>query len=205
MLKRFVDVTISAIVVSLTSPIWLAAAAAIWIESGRPILFRQQRVGRGFTTFKILKFRTMSPAVSGPSVTVAGDKRITRVGRFLRATKVDELPQFWNVLRGDMSIVGPRPELQHYVELFRQRYDNILTVRPGITDLASIRYRNEEEILARSDNPLRCYQEEVLPRKLDLADQYLRERSTWRDAIIIAKTVFEVLAPSVHYSDIHKN
>jgi lipopolysaccharide/colanic/teichoic acid biosynthesis glycosyltransferase len=128
----------------------------------------------------------------GPLVTVAGDRRIGRVGRFLRLTKIDELPQFWNVLRGDMSVVGPRPEVPVYVQLYKQRYLSILSVNPGVTDLASIHFRNEEMLLAQSQDPLREYRERVLPIKLDLADKYLQERSIISDMAIIARTVIAI-------------
>ena len=129
----------------------------------------------------------------GPSVTIAGDNRITRVGKLLRRTKLDELPQFWNVLRGDMSLVGPRPEVPGYVELFRERYRTILTVRPGITDLASIKFRNEEQILSSSREPLREYAEHVLPVKLDLAEEYVRTRSVFTDISILFRTAVAIV------------
>lgn len=194
-LKRCIDIGLSIGILLLTAPIWMAVAVAVWLESGRPVLFRQQRVGKNFICFQILKFRTMRVGSSGPSVTVRGDARITKVGRFLRASKIDELPQFWNVLRGDMSIVGPRPEIPEYVELFKSRYKKVLTLRPGITDLASLRYRNEEAILAQSQNPIAVYQSRILPAKLDLADQYLRERSAFRDVAIILQTAMTALWP----------
>jgi lipopolysaccharide/colanic/teichoic acid biosynthesis glycosyltransferase len=134
---------------------------------------------------------------SGPLVTVGGDRRISKVGRFLRFTKIDELPQFWNVLRGDMSVVGPRPEISVYVEFYKERYRNILAVRPGITDLASILFRDEEEVLAQSRDPLREYLERVLPIKLDLADKYIQDRSTFGDFAIIVRTAIAVLMASI--------
>jgi len=130
----------------------------------------------------------MRTGVSGPSITIAGDRRITRLGGMLRAAKLDELPQLWNVLRGDMSLVGPRPEIPEYVEQFKARYERILAIRPGITDLASIRFRNEEEILAASPEPLREYVERVLPLKLDLADEYLQTASLFGDLSILLQT-----------------
>ena len=200
-LKRCMDVMISLAVLVVTSPLWVVIALAVWLESGRPILFRQQRVGKDFSSFEILKFRTMRVAATCPSLTVAGDNRISRVGRFLRLTKADEFPQFWNVLRGDMSVVGPRPEVPKYVELFKARYRNILAVRPGITDLASIRYRNEEAILAQSQDPLREYEEHILPIKLDLAEQYLRKQSFLSDLSIIVQTAVATLCPSAFDQD----
>ena len=187
-LKRAFDLLLSSVILVLVSPVMALAALAILLESGGPIFFSQVRVGRQFREFRILKFRTMVVRNDGPSVTVAGDRRITKIGAILRKTKFDELPQFWNVIRGDMSIVGPRPEVPEYVDLFRERYQRILSVRPGITDFASIYYRNEEELLSHSNNPLMEYRNRVLPAKLDLADKYIRERSAWRDLRIIAQT-----------------
>jgi lipopolysaccharide/colanic/teichoic acid biosynthesis glycosyltransferase len=131
----------------------------------------------------------------GPSLTVGGDSRISNVGRILRFTKIDEFPQFWNVLRGEMSVVGPRPEVPEYVELYKERYRSILAVRPGITDLASIYFRDEEAILARSRDPLSEYRERILPAKLDLADKYIRERSVVGDFAIIVRTAIATLFP----------
>ena len=122
---------------------------------------------------------------AGPGITVAGDPRITGVGRFLRAAKLYELPQFWNVLCGDMRLVGPRPELPEYVEMYKDRYRNVLAIRPGITDAASIRFRDEERVLARSADPLREYAERLLPAKLALAERYVRDRSLLGDVAIL--------------------
>jgi lipopolysaccharide/colanic/teichoic acid biosynthesis glycosyltransferase len=195
LLKRAFDLLLSAVILVLMSPVMAIAVLSILLESGRPVFFSQVRVGRQFRKFRILKFRTMVVRNDGPSVTVAGDRRITKIGAILRKSKLDELPQFWNVIRGDMSIVGPRPEVPEYVDLFRQRYQRILSVRPGITDFASIYYRNEEELLSRSNNPLTEYRNRVLPAKLDLADKYIRERSAWRDLRIIALTALVAFWP----------
>jgi lipopolysaccharide/colanic/teichoic acid biosynthesis glycosyltransferase len=192
-LKRSLDVVGSALALLLLSPILIAAAFAVWLDSGTPILFRQTRVGLGFRQFDILKFRTMRVQMSGPSITVAGDARITRVGKLLRATKLDELPQFWNVLMGDMSLVGPRPEVPKYVDMFQERYQRILKVRPGITDIASIRFRDEEKLLAKGADPLREYVQNVLPLKLDLADEYVSTRSLRLDCLILFKTLLVIL------------
>jgi lipopolysaccharide/colanic/teichoic acid biosynthesis glycosyltransferase len=191
-LKRGTDIALSSLVLLLLSPILAAVAVSVWLDSGRPVLFRQTRVGLRFVPFQIVKFRTMR-AACGPAITVAGDSRVTRVGRFLRGTKLDEIPQFWNVLRGHMSIVGPRPEVPKYVELFRERFQRVLTVRPGITDLASIRFRNEEEILSRSPDPLREYAERILPAKLDLADQYVCTRTGFKDISIMLRTATSII------------
>jgi lipopolysaccharide/colanic/teichoic acid biosynthesis glycosyltransferase len=138
----------------------------------------------------------MRTGPSGSLITVAGDSRITRFGRLLRNAKLDEVPQFWNVLRGDMSVVGPRPEVPEYVDLYHERYRKILTVRPGITDLASIQFRNEETILAMSRDPLRDYRERILPMKLDLADKYLQTRSIFGDFAIIVRTAMIIVRGS---------
>jgi lipopolysaccharide/colanic/teichoic acid biosynthesis glycosyltransferase len=186
--KRMVDVLFSCVGLVIAFPPLALAAIAILVESGWPVLFRQVRVGRHFQPFHILKLRTMRTDRLGPTVTSDGDRRITNVGRVLRKIKLDEIPQFWNVLRGEMSIVGPRPEVAEYVTLFESRYRQILTVRPGITDLASIRYRNEELELGRSKDPLREYRERILPAKLDLAERYVREQSLLTDFAIIWQT-----------------
>lgn len=193
LLKRCIDVVVSALALLLLAPAIVVIAFAVWVSSGRPILFRQRRVGIRFREFEILKFRTMQVQTGGPQVTVAGDARITRIGRLLRAAKLDELPQLWNVFVGDMSLVGPRPEVPKYVNMFRERYQRILTVRPGITDFASIRFRNEEKILANGSDPVNEYIKSVLPMKLDLADEYLKERSLRLDCSILFKTVLVIL------------
>lgn len=195
LLKRAMDVLVSAAILFLISPVMAVVALCVLFESGRPVLFSQVRVGRGFRKFRILKFRSMRVQNDGPSVTVADDRRITKVGAILRRTKLDELPQFWNVIRGEMSIVGPRPEVPQYVDLFRDRYERILTVRPGITDIASIHYRDEENLLAECENPLIDYQERILPAKLDLAEQYIRERSLAGDLRIIGQSALAAFGP----------
>lgn len=195
-MKRLFDVFVSAVVLVAVSPLLLVVSVAIVADSGFPVFFSQERVGRGFRRFRLRKFRTMRTGTPGSSITVAGDSRITGIGRTLRKSKLDEIPQFWNVLRGEMSVVGPRPEVQEYVELYRERYRKVLSVRPGITDLASIHFRNEEAILAASEDPLREYRERVLPMKLDLADRYLETQSFYRDFAIIARTAKVVLRGS---------
>jgi lipopolysaccharide/colanic/teichoic acid biosynthesis glycosyltransferase len=193
LLKRCVDIALSSLALMLLSPILAVIAVVVWLDSGSPVVFRQERVGLRFRRFHILKFRTMRVQNGGPTVTVAGDARVTRVGRFLRRTKLDEVLQFWNVLRGHMSIVGPRPEVPQYVELFRERYGVILTVRPGITDLASIHFCNEEEVLSRTGDPLRKYAECVLPAKLDLAEQYVSTHTVFGDISILFRTATSIV------------
>jgi len=201
LLKRVFDLLLGAGILVLLSPVLGVVALAILFESGRPILFSQVRVGRHFRHFRILKFRTMQVQNNGPSITVAGDRRITRIGAILRKSKLDELPQFWNVIRGDMSIVGPRPEVPEYVDLFRERYRHILTIRPGITDFASIYYRDEERVLSNSRDPFIEYRDRVLPEKLDLAEKYIRERSLIRDVeIIVQSAIVSFWPPAVSRS-----
>jgi lipopolysaccharide/colanic/teichoic acid biosynthesis glycosyltransferase len=192
-MKRLLDILASAAGLLVLSPLFLCVAAAIFLDSGLPVLYSQQRVGRGFKQFRLFKFRSMRVQSSGPAVTVAGDTRVTRIGKVLRSAKIDELPQFWNVLCGEMSLVGPRPEVPEYVEFYKDRYRSILSVRPGITDLASIHFRNEEAILAASNDPLRDYRERVLPIKLDLADEYIRTQTTFGDVSLIVRTAIALL------------
>ncbi len=194
MIKRGFDVLASLTGLVLLSPVLAVVALAIKLTSPGPVFFRQERVGRGFRRFEILKFRTMVPDAPklGGQLTAGEDPRITRVGRLLRKTKLDELPQLINVLKGDMSFVGPRPEVPRYVEIFRDDYRELLTVRPGITDLASLKYRDESEVLGRSSDPETTYVEQVLPEKIALGKQYLRRSSLWFDVGLIFKTLFRL-------------
>lgn len=191
MIKRLIDVIASGIALVMVSPLLAIAALAIKLTSPGPVLFRQERVGRGFRSFRILKLRTMRASRPGEDrqVTAEGDPRVTAVGRVLRRIKADELPQLVNVLRGDMSLVGPRPEVPRYVEMFRRDYEEILQCRPGITDLASIKYRDEESILAAAADPEQAYVTTVLPDKIALAKEYVRTRSTLLDLRIVMRTL----------------
>ena len=155
MMKRLFDIVVAFAGLLLLAPLFLLVALVIKLDSPGPVFFRQERMGKGFRPFFIYKFRTMVQDASrmGRAITSSTDPRITRVGRILRKTKVDEFPQLINVLRGEMSFVGPRPEVREYVELFRRDYEEIVKVAPGITDLASIQYRYEAEILGNSGNP----------------------------------------------------
>lgn len=192
MLKRTFDVLASGSGLILLSPFLLLAAILVKLTSRGPALFRQERMGRGGRPFFILKFRTMvadAPRL-GRQITCGADPRITTVGKLLRKTKIDELPQLFNVLQGDMSLVGPRPEVRKYVELFAADYEEILRVRPGITDLASIKYFDEAAILGSADDPEAEYVRRVLPEKIALARQYVRERSMRLDIIIILGTIW---------------
>ncbi len=178
------------------SPVLAAASLAVVIEDGRPILFRQVRVGRRGRPFQLLKFRSMRTAHSGTRITAAGDRRVTRTGRILRKFKLDELPQLWNVVRGDISLIGPRPEVPAFVDPADGTWQQILEVRPGITDLATLVYRNEEEILGGHPDPEYLYRHEVLPAKLRLNLLYMRNRSLVTDARLLFLTVYLSLVPA---------
>lgn len=195
--KRALDITASAVGLAATWPLLAAIAVAVKVDSKGPVLFGHERVGRGGRRFRTWKFRSMvsDAEQAGPPITTGGDRRVTRVGRVLRATKLDELPQLVNVLVGEMSLVGPRPEVQRYVDLFADDYRRVLAVRPGITDEASIEFRNEEEILARATDPEREYREVVLPRKLELNKEYVRDPSLERDLSILLRTLMKVVMP----------
>ncbi len=170
----------------LLALLWLLVIA----ESGLPGLFRQRRVGLGGRDFILFKFRSMTIRRGSEQGTFdAGSAaRVTRVGQFMRKTKLDELPQLWNVLVGNMSLVGPRPEVRKWVEAYPDRWANVLTVRPGITDPAAIEFRNEEELLASVPDPEAYYRDIILPRKLDLYEKYVASRSFWGDIRILNGT-----------------
>jgi lipopolysaccharide/colanic/teichoic acid biosynthesis glycosyltransferase len=193
-LKRCFDFAAAFTGLVLLSPVYLLIALAVRFTSRGPIFFLQERVGREFRRFRIYKFRTMvvdAPKL-GLQITAGEDPRITRVGRFLRKWKLDELPQLINVLKGEMSLVGPRPEVPRYVEMFREDYACVLSVRPGITDPASLKYRDEAAILAQSSNPEETYVREILPEKISLAKQYVAQASLRGDIALIWKTIRHV-------------
>jgi len=193
--KRALDVIVAGVGLILLGPLFAVAAVLIKADSPGPVFFRQERIGRGFRPFQIYKFRTMVKDAprKGGVLTVSGDSRITRIGEMLRQTKIDEVPQLINILRGDMSLVGPRPEVRQYVELFREQYETILAVRPGLTDLASIKYRDESAILARSENPEQEYIKGILPDKLRLGEEYVRRSSLVLDLTLIFKTILALI------------
>jgi lipopolysaccharide/colanic/teichoic acid biosynthesis glycosyltransferase len=193
-LKRIIDVCVAAVGLVVLSWLFAIVALVVRVTSSGPVFFCQERLGRGFRPFRIYKFRTMAQDAprGGSLVTFGADPRITPVGRVLRATKIDELPQLINVLAGDMSLVGPRPEVRKYVEMFHDDYAEILRVRPGITDPASIKYRHEAEILGRAADPEKEYTERILPEKIRLAKEYAQNASLWLDFVIILKTIHVV-------------
>ena len=195
MSKRLFDVLAAACGLLLLAPVLLAIALWIRLDSPGPALFRQQRVGRHGRLFNIYKFRTMADRPDdGRQLTVGGDPRITRAGRFLRRTKLDELPQLLNVLEGTMSLVGPRPEVPRYVDRYPPAVrQTVLSVAPGITDLAAILFKDENDILGRAPDPERAYVETILPVKLEYYQRYVRERSFWLDLRILFRTLAAIL------------
>ena len=194
--KRAMDVLISGAALCVLWPVFLLIALAIVIDDPGPVFYRQVRVGRGGKEFRIFKFRSRIADADrkGLQITVGRDSRITRVGALLRKTKLDELAQLINVFLGQMSFVGPRPEVPRYVALYTPVQRQVLLVRPGITDYASIAYRNENDLLAGADDPERMYIEEIMPAKLELNMRYLHEISPLCDVKLIFKTIAAVLA-----------
>ena len=177
-------------------PVVAVAAVLVRATSRGPALFRQERVGLGGKSFTLFKLRTMRLSESGPQVTARGDDRITPIGRVLRQSKLDELPQLWNVVKGDMSLVGPRPEVPRYVDPRDPSWREVLGVRPGITDPVTLRLRDEETLLAGVDgDPERFYRERLLPEKLREYLLYLQTRTAWTDVEVLYKTVLAILSP----------
>lgn len=190
-LKRSIDVTFAFTGLLLISPVFLIIAFFIKLDSRGPVIFKQERMGKGGRVFVMYKFRTMivGNGSGNKLITSKGEKRITRAGRLLRKLKVDELPQLINIIKGEMSFVGPRPEVAKYVEMFRNEYNEVLEIPPGITDYAAIEFSNEEELLTQFDDPEKGYVEDVLPRKIVLYKKYLNERGMWVDIKILCMTI----------------
>jgi len=194
-MKRAFDIIFSLGGILILSPFFILFWILIKSESkGNPV-FKQLRVGKGNTDFSLYKFRTMYPdSQKSGSLTIGGrDPRITKVGYYLRKFKIDELPQLINVLKGDMSLVGPRPELRKFVEIYSQEQLKVLSVKPGITDYASIKYFNENEILGHSLNPEEDYTKIIMPEKLRLNIEYINDNTIFKDISIILKTIVRIL------------
>ena len=190
-IKRLFDILASLFGILVMAIPMIIISLAIKLDSKGPVFFKQKRVKKNNKDFTILKFRTMvvdAPKLGMP-ITVGDDPRITKVGKFLRKTKLDEFPQLFNVLVGDMSFVGPRPEVRKYVDMYSDSDRDILKIRPGITDLASIKYRDESEILDKSDNPEKTYVEEIMPNKIELNKQYIENINLLNDIKIILQTL----------------
>ncbi len=194
-IKRAVDIVVSGSLLLALSPVIAVAAAAVAAERTGPVFFAQERIGLHGKPFRIHKFRSMRASSGGPEVTTAGDARVTRVGALLRKSKLDELPQLFDVLVGTMSLVGPRPEVARYVELWPEaERELILSVRPGITDPASIAFRNESELLAEASDPELYYREVLLPQKVAMYAEYVRTRSLLGDLRVLIATAWAVVA-----------
>ena len=194
-LKRAMDIAISGCALLVIWPVLLIIALAIKIDDPGPVFYRQVRVGRNGKEFRIFKFRTMvvDADKKGLQITVGRDNRITRMGRLLRKTKLDELAQLINVFTGEMSFVGPRPEVPKYVNMYTPYQRQVLLVRPGITDYASIAYRNENDMLEGADDPERMYIDVIMPDKIELNMKYLREISPLADIRLILSTIIAVI------------
>ena len=197
-LKRALDVAFSFTGLLVLSPLFLVLYVAIVVSMGPPALFVQERVGLDGRPFRLIKFRSMRRAISGLLLTGTGDPRITPLGRFLRGSKLDELPQLWNVLRGEMSLVGPRPEVPRYVSHYTPEQRRILDARPGLTDPATVQFRNEETLIGAVPAEQResFYLETVLPTKLRLNQQYLERASPAYDISLIAQTLLAIVRPA---------
>lgn len=191
--KRLFDMVCAALGLLVLSPVLLVCALLVGLTSPGGVLFRQERIGKDGVPFTIYKFRSMRKDNAGLKISTSRDTRITSVGRVLRKTKLDELPQLWNVLKGDMSFVGPRPEVREYTDLYTPEQRQVLMVRPGITGLASIRYRNENELLTASSDPNRTYIDEVMPAKLALDLKYIPCACVSYDIKLILETLVTVV------------
>jgi lipopolysaccharide/colanic/teichoic acid biosynthesis glycosyltransferase len=192
-MKRLFDLGFSLLAILLLLPVWLFLALWIVIDDGLPVFYIQKRVGKGNCDFGLFKFRTMFKGSDKKGLlTVGRDSRITKSGAFLRRFKLDELPQLWNVLKGDMSLVGPRPEVRKYVSLYSAEQMKVLDVAPGITDPVSLEYFDESALLGASTDPEKTYIEEIMPRKLALNLEYLQRRSFFSDLGILWKTVMKM-------------
>jgi lipopolysaccharide/colanic/teichoic acid biosynthesis glycosyltransferase len=203
-MKRLFDILFSFIGLILLQPLFAVIAIMIKVDSAGPVFFRQGRVGKDFRRFVIYKFRTMvvDAEKKGLHITSGGDNRITGAGRILRKFKIDELPQLFNVLKGDMSFVGPRPEVIKYVERYKDDYERILSIKPGITDISSMTFRNEESILQGVDDPEHYYVHVLLPEKMRLAQEYIQHASFSYDVKLILKTLLKIIFP-LTYSQKH--
>lgn len=195
MLKRVFDILSSAAGIAVSFPVLIIIGILIKVDSAGPVFFAQKRIGKDFKPFTLYKFRTMvaDAEKKGLLITSGNDSRVTAVGRLLRNTKLDELPQLFNVLKGDMSFVGPRPEVLKYVTMFKDEYRDVLTIKPGITDYASIEFRNEEEILRRYDDTEDGYVRDILPAKIELYKKYLKERGFLTDLKLVFLTLYKMI------------
>ena len=193
-MKRLIDLGISLIACILLTPLFLILATLVVLEGSGGALYRQERIGQYGRPFLLLKFRSMRANMPGPQITMGNsDPRITRVGHWLRKTKLDELPQLWNVVKGDMSLVGPRPEVAKYVELYTPKQRDVLTVRPGLTDPASLAAFDEGSRLEAAEDPETYYREVILPEKVNAQLAYLQKATVLTDGRVIVRTLLRIL------------
>jgi lipopolysaccharide/colanic/teichoic acid biosynthesis glycosyltransferase len=194
-MKRLLDIIICFIASLLLAPVWIILPLLIVIDSEGNPFYVQKRVGKDSKDFNLLKFRTMYAGTDKKGLLTVGDndRRITRIGYFLRKYKLDELPQLFNIIKGDMSIVGPRPEVRKYVQLYNEHQRNVLKVRPGLTDYASIEYIAESELLAQSDDPEYTYIQDIMPKKIELNLKYIENQSLRLDFELIVKTLLKII------------
>ena len=194
MIKRLFDIFSSGLVLLVFSPIFILVGLAIVLDSKGGIFYMQERIGKNRKPFNLFKFRTMRPNQDSMKITVGHrDPRVTNVGYYLRRFKIDEFPQLINILKGEMSVVGPRPEVERYVDQYSEEQLKVLTVKPGLTDYASLEYVHESELLAKSNDPEHTYIHEVMPHKLSLNLQYIEDQSLATDLKIILRTIAKIL------------
>jgi len=196
-LKRSMDFTLSGVLLAVALPVMLIAAVLIRWETGDSAMFGQRRMGRGFRTFMLWKLRTMRSGCAGGPFTLGADRRITRVGHWLRWSKIDELPQLWNVMRGDMSLVGSRPVIPELAEEFEAEYALLLAARPGLTDPATVKYCREVELMALVPDPLDYFKKVIMPDKLQISLAYLDRSSVRRDVGVLMRTAIALIPSAV--------
>ncbi len=192
MLKRLTDIFASLLGLLLISPLFIFISVAIIIDTGFPVFYKQSRVGINGKHFRLFKFRSMRTDLKGLKITLNEDPRITKSGKWLRKFKLDELPQLINILKGDMSLVGPRPEVQKYVDHYSEAQMQVLSVKPGLTGLDSLHFSHENELLEGKENPEDFYISDIMPAKLELSLEYIRKRSFWFDFKLVLQTIRKV-------------
>ncbi len=192
--KRIFDIIFSLVIIIVLSPLFIVVALLIVSDSKGGVFYKQIRVGRDNKEFGLLKFRSMRPdSDKNMQITIGNDSRITRIGHFIRRYKIDEFPQIINILKGEMSVVGPRPEVRKYVQMYNAEQLTVLSVKPGLTDFASVEYFNEQELLGKAENPEEVYINEIMPAKLNLNLKYVKTRGLLTDFKIILQTFLKIL------------
>jgi lipopolysaccharide/colanic/teichoic acid biosynthesis glycosyltransferase len=192
--KRIFDICSSIIVLIISAPLLIVVSIWIALDSPGGVFYKQTRIGKNEKPFQLLKFRSMRPnSDKSGQLTIGNDNRVTRVGRFIRRYKLDELPQLFNIIKGEMSVVGPRPEVPKYVDLYTKEQKKVLQALPGLTDYASLEYLNEQEVLGAADDPEYTYIHEVMPAKLSLNLKYIAEKNLWVDIKLIFRTIGKII------------